>query len=66
VDVGLWVCGRLNLDYEVDRRNVKASGANVSSDQNLEFFVFESLEGYLTLILSNVSMHNFDFILDFV
>jgi hypothetical protein len=43
VDVGLWVCGRLNLDYEVDRRNVKAPGANVSSDQNLEFLVFESL-----------------------
>ena len=66
VDVGLSLLGRLHLDDEVDVGDVKTSGGDVSGDKNLELALLESLHGDLSLVLSDVSMHDLDVVLDLV
>jgi len=66
VNVGLCLLRWLNLDDKVDVWNIKASGSNIGSDEHAEFSLLESLHGYLTLILSNVTVHDLDVLLDLV
>lgn len=64
MDVGFSVLWRLDLDHEIDTRDIQPTGSDISSHEYTEFFVFESLEGDFTLVLSDVSVHNFNVLLD--
>jgi hypothetical protein len=64
MDVGLSVLWRLNLDNEVDTRDVQTTGSDVSGDEYAELFVLESLESDFTLILCDVTMHDLDILLN--
>lgn len=66
VDVNFSFFRWLNLYDEVNIRYVKASGSNVSGAEHSELALLEALHCDFTLILSNVSMHNFDVLLNFV
>jgi hypothetical protein len=66
VDVSLSVSGRLNLDNQIDIRDIKTSGGNISSNQDIEFALLKSLESYLTLVLANISMHDLNIVLNFI
>jgi hypothetical protein len=64
VNVGLSVLWRLNLHNEINTRNIKSTGSNISSNQYTELFILKSLQSDFTLILSNVSMHDLNVFLD--
>lgn len=64
MDVGLSVLWRLNLDNEVDTRDVQTTGSDVSGDEYAELFVLKSLESDFTLILCDVTMHDLDILLN--
>lgn len=66
VDVGLSFFGWLNLNDEIDIWNVESSGSNVSGAKDSELALLEALHCDFTLVLSDVSMHNFNVLLDFV
>lgn len=66
MDVGLNFLWWLDLNDQVDIGNVQASRGDISSDQHFEFSFLESLHGNLTLVLRNVSVHDFDVLLDLV
>jgi len=64
VNVGLSIFWWLNLDNQVYGGYVETARSNISGNKNLEFLVFKSFECYFSLILSNISMHNFDLVLN--
>jgi len=66
MDVSLSILRRLNLDNQVNIWNVQSTGCNISGYENIELTLLKSLKGYLTLILCNVTMHNFDILFDFI
>ena len=66
MDVRLGVLGWLNLHDEVNTGNIKSSSSDVCSYENIKFLIFESLEGDFSLVLGDVTVHNFDILLDFV
>ena len=66
MDVSLCLLGWLDLDDEVDIRNVKSSWSYISGNQDSEFSFFESLHRHLSLILRDVTMHHLNILLDFV
>lgn len=57
---------RLNLNDKLDTRDIKASGSHISSNETLKFTILESLQSDFSLILSNVAVHHFDVLLDFI
>ena len=63
MDVGLGVLWRLKLDDEIDTEDIKASGSHVSSNNTLEPSLLESIDGRLSRVLRDVSVH--DFVVDF-
>ena len=66
MNVSLGLLGRLQLDYQVYVRDVKASRSNVSGNENAEFPLFKSLHCDLSLVLSDITMHHLYVLLDFV
>jgi len=56
----------LDLNDEIDVFDVKSSWSNIGGNQNLEFTFFESLHGDFSLILGNVSVHDFNVLFDLV
>ena len=64
MDVGLGIFWWLELDNQADSLDIESSGSNVSSDKYIELALLESLDGSLSLILGNTSMHDLDVLLD--
>jgi hypothetical protein len=54
------------LDDEVNVRNVKSSRSNVSGAEYSELALLEALHCDFALVLSDVSMHDLNVLLDFV
>lgn len=53
-----------NLHDKVDAWDIEATSSNISGDQNVKLLFLEALEGDFTLVLGDVTMHNFDVFLD--
>lgn len=66
MNVGLNFLGGLNLDNQVYIRNIKSTRGNICCDKNLEFTLFESLHRDFSLVLSNITVHHFNILFDFV
>ena len=66
MDVSLGLFGGLQLDYQVDVRDVKTSRSNVSGNENAEFALFKSLHCDLSLVLSDITMHHLYILLDLI
>ena len=66
MDVSFCVFGRLELDDKIDAGDVKTARSDVCGNQNTEFFLFEALESDLSLVLRNVSVHDFNVFLNFL
>lgn len=66
VDVSLHVLRRLHLDNEVNIGDIEAAGGDIGGDEDVELTLLEALEGDLSLILGDVSVHNLDVLLDLV
>ena len=64
VDVGLGVLGWLNLHDEVDAGDVEATGSHISGYKDAKLLLFEALQCHLSLILSNIAVHDLDVLLD--
>jgi hypothetical protein len=60
VDVGLSFFRGLHLDDEIYAGDVKSSGGDISGDKNVEFLLLEPLEGDLSLVLRDISVHHLD------
>lgn len=54
------------MDDEVNIRNVKSSGSNVSGAEYSELALLEALHRDFALVLCDVSMHDLNVLLDFV
>ena len=57
MDVRLGILWRLHLDDKFYVWDIETSGRNISGNKNLELFIFEPLEGDLSLVLSDISVH---------
>lgn len=66
MDVSLCILGGFNLDDQVNAGNIKTTGSNIGSNQDLEFVLLEALKSDFTLVLSNITVHDFDLVLDLV
>jgi hypothetical protein len=66
MNIGLSILGWFQLNNEFNIWNVKTSSSNISGDQHLKFMVLESLDRDLSLILSDISMHDFNIMSDLV
>jgi hypothetical protein len=66
VDVCLGVFWWLNLNNQVNRRNVKSSSCDISCHEHAKFLFFKSLKRDLSLVLGNVTVHHFNVFFDFV
>jgi hypothetical protein len=66
MNVGLCILWWLDLDDKINILNVKSTRCNICSYKNLELSLFESLHGDLSLVLSNITMHDFDVLADFI
>ena len=66
MNVSLCVLWWLDLNNQVDIRNIKTTRCYICCNENLEFTLFESLNSNLTLILDDISMHDFHVLLDLV
>ena len=56
----------LDLDDQVDVLNIDTSRGDISGHKHLEFTFFEPFQGDFTLVLRDITMHNFDILLDLV
>ena len=66
VDVGFGLLGRLDLNNEIDIRDVKSARGNVGGDEDAEFALLEALHSDFSLVLSDVTVHDFNVLLDFI
>jgi hypothetical protein len=66
MNVGFNFLWWLDLDNQVNIRDVEATGRDICCDQNFEFSFLESLHSDLTLILNDVTVHDFDILLDLI
>ena len=64
VDVGFRILGGFNLDNQVDIRNVDTSSGYVSCNKYAKLSLLEPSESDFSLILSDVTMHDFDVLVD--
>ena len=60
MDVSLSIFWWLALNDQVNIWNIKSSGSNISGNEYTEFVLFESSESNFSLILGNISVHNFN------
>jgi len=66
MDVGFCVFRGLDLHNKVNGGDVKATGCHIGRHQNAELFFFEALECYLTLVLCDITVHDFNVFFDFL
>lgn len=66
MNVRLSILWWFNLNNEINIFDIKTSGGNICCDQDLKFTLLESLHCDLSLVLSNITMHNFNILLNFV
>lgn len=66
MNIGLNLLWGLDLDDQVNIRDVESTGGDISGDQHLEFSFLKSLHRDFTLVLNDVTVHHFDVLLDFV
>lgn len=66
MNISLRLHGRFNLNDKIDIRYVETARGHISSDQDIEFALLEPLESDLTLILSDVTVHDLDILLNLV
>lgn len=66
VDIGLRLLRGLDLNNKVDVRNVEASGSDICGTEYSELAFLKSFHRDFTLVLSDVSMHNLDVLLDLI
>lgn len=63
MDVGLGIFWWLELDDKTDALDIKTSGSNVSGNQDIELALLEPLDGGLSLVLRDTSMHHLDILI---
>ena len=66
MNVSLNIFWWLNLDNEIDIWNIETSGGNIGCNEDVKLAFFESLEGDFALILSDVTVHDFDVFFNFI
>ena len=66
MDVGLGLLRRLDLDNEIDIGDVESARGNVGGDEDAEFALLEALHSDFSLVLSDVTVHDFNVLLDFI
>ena len=66
MNVSLNIFWWFDLDNKIYIRNIKTSGSNISCNKDVKLAFFESLESDLTLILSDVTVHDFDVFFNFI
>jgi hypothetical protein len=66
MDVGFCIFGRFNLNDELNILDVQASGSDVCGHEHLELSLLETLHGDFSLVLGDISVHDFDILFDFV
>ena len=54
----------LNLYDKIHAGDIKTTRCNISSDQYAKFLFFKALKGDLTLVLSNITVHNLNVFLN--
>ena len=66
VNVSLNIFWWLDLDNKIYIRNIKTSGGYISCNQDVKLAFFESLQSDFTLILCDVTVHDFDVFFNFI
>ena len=66
MNVGLRLFRGLDLNDQVDVGDVKTTRSNISCDKNSEFALLEALHSDFTLILSDITVHDLNVLLDLV
>ena len=66
MNVGLRFLGRLNLDDQVNIWDVKTARGDICGDKDAELAFFEALHSDFTLVLSDVTVHDLDVLLNLV
>jgi hypothetical protein len=66
MNVGFDLLWWLNLNDKVHIWDVEAARCHISSDKHLKLAFFKALHGNFTLVLSNVTMHDLDVLLNFI
>lgn len=64
MDVGLCIFWWLKLDNQTDSLDIKSSGSNIRGDKYIELSLLKSLDGGLSLVLRDTSMHDLDIFLE--
>ena len=54
------------MDDQINIWDINSSSNNISSDENIEFTLFESLESNFSLVLCDISMNNLNVFVDFL
>jgi hypothetical protein len=66
MNIGFSIFWRFQLNNKFNVRNIKTSCSNIGSYQDLELVVLEPFDGDFSLILSNISMHDFNIMSDLI
>lgn len=66
MDVGFRILWWLDLDNQINIWNIEASWGHISSHKDLKLAFFKPFDGDFSLILRDVSMHDFHFLFDFL
>ena len=66
MDVSLRLLRWFDLDNQVNVWDVKASGSHIGSTEHSELAFFEALHRDFSLVLSDISVHDFNVLLDLV
>lgn len=54
------------MNDKINVGNIQATGSDIGCDKYLEFAFFEALHCHFSLVLSNVSVHDFDVLLNLI
>ena len=60
MDIGFRIFWWLNLNDQVNIRNIEPSCSHICCNEYAELVLFKSSESNFSLILSNISVHDFD------
>ena len=66
MDIGLHLVRGFDLDDEVNVGDVQATGGYVGRNEDAELSFSEALQGYFSLVLGYVTMHDFNILLNLV
>jgi len=66
MNISLSFFWRLKLDDQINIWNIESTGRNISSYEYLELVLLKALHRHLALVLSNVTVHDLDVLLNFV